>query len=43
VTKLEQLDSGQIPEGTFAMPECKQVDKNEMEEKAKRFIKKSLK
>jgi hypothetical protein len=43
VTKLEKLDSAQIPEGTFAMPKCKQVDKTEMEEAAKRFIKKSLK
>ncbi|MGB5718088.1 MAG: hypothetical protein WBN81_13480 [Gammaproteobacteria bacterium] len=43
VTRLEMLDSGQIPEGTFTMPRCKQVDKNEMEEEAKRFIKKSLK
>lgn len=43
VTKLEKLDSGQIPEGTFDMPKCKQVGKDEMEETAKRFIKKSVK
>ena len=43
VTRLEMLDSSLIPEGTFTMPGCKQVDKSVMEEEAVRFIKKSLK
>ena len=43
VTKIEKLGSGQIPEGTFTMPKCSQIDNNEMEEEAKLYIKKSLK
>lgn len=43
VTELEMLESSQIPEGTFSMPKCRQVGKGEMEKKAKRFIKDTLK
>jgi hypothetical protein len=43
VTEFERLEPSQIPEGTFAKPECRQVDQRKMEEKAKRFISDSLK
>ncbi len=39
---LETLPSSVIPEDTFSMPECRQVDKAEMEKRAKRFIKNTL-
>jgi len=43
VTAFERLDPSQIPEGTFAKPECRQVNQREMEEKATIFIRDSLK
>ena len=43
VTGFERLEPSQIPVGTFAMPECRQVDQREMKEKAGKFIRDSLK
>ena len=43
VTEFERLESSQIPEGTFAKPECRPVDQKKMEERAMRFIRNSLK
>lgn len=43
VTEFERLEPSQIPEGTFAKPECRHVDQRKMEERAMRFIRNSLK
>ena len=43
VTRFERLEPAQIPADTFEKPECRQVDRRQMEETANKFIRDSLK